>query len=183
MEWLILGIIGINVFVFFLPYIVSFGANPFNSFSVFSSYFAKVNSKISDGEWYRLFTSNFLHADFIHLAVNMLSLFQIGPTVLNTFKMPGFLLIYIVSGLSGSLLSYFLSNNVSVGASGAIFGLVGALLAVSIRFGNFGLLSNIALIIVLNFGVSLSPGSRIDNYGHLGGLISGTLLGFLLVIK
>jgi rhomboid protease GluP len=79
------------------------------------------------------------------------------------------------------LFSYWFSPNFSVGASGAIFGLVGALLAVAISSNSYGFLTNLVLVIVLNFAISLSPGSRIDNWGHLGGLVAGFILGFALL--
>ena len=82
-----------------------------------------------NGEYYRLFTCMFLHAGILHLALNMYSLFIIGPRVEDFFGKGKFLLIYFLSGISGSLLSIGLNGNVmSVGASGAIFGLFGALI-------------------------------------------------------
>jgi rhomboid protease GluP len=144
------------------------------------SYFAKSNLAISNGEYYRLVTSMFLHADLTHLAVNMFSLWNVGPLVVNFFGLNGFLAIYFLSGIGGSFTSYLFSQSNSVGASGAIFGLVGALISVAIMTNNNQFFSSLMLVVVLNFAISINPSSNIDNFGHLGGLISGLVIGFIL---
>jgi rhomboid protease GluP len=182
MDYITLSLIFANVLIHTLPFIISFGPNPVSSFGVFQSFFAKSNSAIQDGEYYRLVTANFLHADIIHLAVNMLSLFQVGPAVNSLYKGWGYMIIFLVSGIGGTLFSYFFNRMPSVGASGAIFGLVGALLAYAIIAGDFRVISNIFLIILLNFGISINPTSRIDNWGHLGGLVTGFIAGLVLIL-
>ena len=130
-----------------------------------------------------LLTSNFLHGGVTHLLLNMISLFNVGPSILAIYNSNLlFLLIYLLSGITGSLFSYLFNSGVpSLGASGAIMGLVGALLAYSILARDYSALQIILLNIVIIFGIGLSD-SRIDNYGHLGGLICGFCLGAIFII-
>lgn len=173
-------LIFINVVVFFLPYVVPFGGSNLGSFHNFLTLGWKENSAIRNGEYYRLLTSNFLHADIGHLFVNMFSLYNIGPTTVLVFGNVGFLLIYFVSGICSSLASFWFNPNPSVGASGAIFGLVGALLALAVFARDRSLLSSIVLVIVLNVAVAvMNP--EIDNWGHLGGLVSGFAVATILL--
>ena len=89
---------------------------------------AKVNSSIIAGEYWRLLTPVFLHAGIVHLLINCYSLYAIGTSVERIFGRPRFLAVYFVAGLLGNILSFMFSPNYGVGASGAIFGLLGALL-------------------------------------------------------
>ena len=130
-----------------------------------------------NGEYYRLFTSIFLHAGIIHLACNMYSLYVIGPQVESFYGKIKYLLIFILSGISGSLLSTALSGNntLGVGASGAIFGLLGSILYFGYHYrvylGNV-LKSQIIPLIILNLMIGFTF-SGIDNFAHIGGLIGG----------
>jgi rhomboid protease GluP len=181
----VLILIFINVAVFILPFVVNFTGASSDSFLNYISLGWKSNPEIRDGEYYRLLTSNFLHAGVTHLLLNMLSLYNVGPSVLAIYNSNLlFLIIYLVSGITGSLFSFFFNPGVpSLGASGAIMGLVGALLAYAILFKDYSTLQIILINIVIIFGLGLSD-SRIDNYGHLGGLICGFLLGaFFIVFK
>jgi rhomboid protease GluP len=175
----ILLIITINALVYVLPYVISFNG-AYDSFTNFQLLGIMNKNDVKDGEWYRLFTSNFLHADVFHIFVNMYSLFSIGPSVLSIFKPAGFAVIYIVSGIVGSLFSFIFNNGLnrgSLGASGAIMGLLGALFAYTIVSGNSAafnnILINVAVIALYGF---LIP--QIDNWGHLGGFVTGLILGF-----
>jgi rhomboid protease GluP len=138
---------------------------------------AKVNAAIAQGEVWRLVTPIFIHAGLSHLFVNMYSLYAIGPTVERFFGRPRTLAVYLLSGIAGVLLSLALSPNPSVGASGAIFGLLGALGVLLYRnrpvFGSMGRrqLQQIVLVALFNLALGLSPG--IDNWGHVGGLVYG----------
>lgn len=129
------------------------------------------------GEYYRLLTSIFLHAGIFHLLCNMYSLYVIGPQTESFYGKLKYLFIFLFSGISGSLLSVALSGNnaVSVGASGAIFGLLGAILYFGYHYrvylGNV-LKSQIIPIIILNLIIGISF-SGIDNFAHIGGLIGG----------
>ena len=129
------------------------------------------------GQYWRLITCMFLHGDILHLICNMYALYVVGPRVEDFFGKKKFLLIYFLSGLSGSLLSIGLNNNaVSVGASGAIFGLFGALLYFGYTYrGYVGAIikSQILPAILINLAISFMPG--IDLWGHVGGLIGGVI--------
>ncbi len=174
----------INCVVYAIPYIIPFGG-PYNSLGNFQELGIMNRTDVSSGEWYRLLTSNFLHADIMHLFVNMYSLYNVGGSVLNFFKPFGFGVIYIVSGIVGSLFSYLFGNygfsRGSLGASGAIMGLLGSLLAYSIIAQRYDILSVIFinLVIVGLYGF-LIP--QIDNWGHLGGLVAGFVLGLVLLV-
>ncbi len=143
--------------------------------------FLGANSKIylQLGEVWRLITHMFLHVSLAHLLVNMYSLYILGTqieTFVGRFK---FLIIYIVSGICGGLLSAIAlpANTVAVGASGAIFGLSGALLYFGYHYRTYlgsALRNQIIPIIILNLGIGfIFPG--IDNLAHIGGLIGGIL--------
>ncbi|MCP1110018.1 rhomboid protease GluP [Lachnospiraceae bacterium PM6-15] len=142
---------------------------------------------IENGEYYRLFTCMFLHFGFSHLANNMLSLGLYGTILereVGTLKM---IVIYLVSGLGASALSagwdYFTeSYSISAGASGAIFGLMGALIYVAIRNkGRIGNLGSNRLIMMALFSLYYGYTSTgVDNLAHLGGLIFGVLIAILV---
>lgn len=129
------------------------------------------------GEYYRLFTSIFLHAGIAHILCNMYSLYVIGPQTESFYGKLKYLFIFVFSGISGSILSVAFSGNntVSVGASGAIFGLLGALTYFGYHYrvylGNV-LKSQIIPIIILNLLIGFVF-SGIDNFAHIGGLIGG----------
>lgn len=173
-------LISLNVIAYVVPYIFDFSKFPYSSHDIFLQMGWKDNAAIKDGEWYRLLTSNFLHADFWHLLFNMYALFNLSPIVTTLFRPWGFLLIYLTSGISGSLFSFWFNSNPSVGASGAIFGLVGALVAYAILAGDYSLLSQLFLIVVINVAYGLMN-SQIDNFGHLGGFTAGIVMGFVLL--
>ena len=130
-----------------------------------------------NGEYFRLFCSIFLHANIIHLVCNMYSLYVIGPQVESFYGKLKYLFIFIFSGICGCLLSLaFVSDNiVSVGASGAIFGVLGSICYFGynyrVYFGNI-IKSQIIPIIILNLLIGFTV-SGIDNFAHIGGLIGG----------
>lgn len=136
-----------------------------------SSYYTKA------GEYYRLLTCIFLHAGFAHIICNMYSLIVIGPQVESFYGKLKYLFIFLVSGICGSILSlvFSSSNIVSVGASGAIFGLLGAIIYFGYHYrvylGNV-LKSQIIPVIILNLVIGFMI-SGIDNFAHIGGLIGG----------
>lgn len=146
---------------------------------------AKVNSEIAAGQLYRLFTPMFLHASVSHLAINCFSLYSTGPAVESWFGKQRFTSLYLAAGAAGNILSFLCTPTPSVGASGAIFGLVGATAVLLMRHRRIlgprsrrGL-NSLAYIVVVNFGMGMSPASRVDNFGHLGGLIGGVLFAWL----
>jgi membrane associated rhomboid family serine protease len=129
---------------------------------------------VGEGEWWRLITATFLHGSLIHLGMNMLVLWIIGPPVEEYFGHARYLLVYVVSGLAGSAGALILSSGrPTVGASGAIFGIMGAALVLEARriwvFGGQAL-----GLVVINLAFTFAiPGISIG--GHIGGLIGGAL--------
>jgi rhomboid protease GluP len=120
----------------------------------------------------------FLHGGLTHLAVNMFSLSQLGPAVSEVFTTKWFIWIYFTSGLMGSIFSISLQNqNLSIGASGAIFGLIGALLVWAIIKRKRQILKVLLINILINIGLGLSL-PNIDNFAHLGGLVGGIVVAF-----
>lgn len=129
------------------------------------------------GEYFRLFCAIFLHANIIHLVCNMYSLYVVGPQVEGFFGKLKYLFIFVFSGICGGLLSIAFNdwNVVSVGASSAVFGILGAICYFGyhyrVYFGNI-IKSQIIPIVVLNILIGLMV-SGIDNFAHIGGLIGG----------
>lgn len=141
---------------------------------------------VLNGEVFRLITNAFLHGSVIHLAVNMYSLWIIGTQVETYLGKVKFFIIYILSALMGSLFSIiFYENSLSVGASGAIFGLMGALLYFGYHYRLYlsnALTSQIIPIIIVNLFLGFTM-SGIDNGAHIGGLIGGYLATMIVGVK
>jgi rhomboid protease GluP len=139
----------------------------------------KINELIAAGEWWRLFTPMLLHGSLLHIGFNMYALFVFGPGLERHFGHSRFLALYILSGFAGNVFSMMFSTAPSLGSSTAIFGLLGAqgvfLYQNREMFGGSArrALNNIISIAVINLVIGLSPG--IDNWGHMGGLVGGTL--------
>jgi rhomboid protease GluP len=133
------------------------------------------------GEWWRLLTAMFLHANLIHLLVNMWALYALGPELEKIYGTPRFVLLYFGAGWAGSLASLMFTG-ASVGASGAIFGLAGAWLAISLShrhyFKLFG--SQVLTVVLINLAIGFGASGLIDNNGHIGGLLGGLALGLVL---
>ena len=137
------------------------------------------------GEYWRLLAAMFLHASWLHVAANMWALFQPGSLYEALFGSPRLLLTYFVTGICASIASVVFSHQVAVGASGAIFGLLGAFIFSLLRSPQYrhqpwtrSLVSQIIFWIVANIIIGFSV-RFIDNAAHLGGLVAGLLLGFL----
>lgn len=167
-TWIIIALCIIMFFVSGMGYdtytLVKYGAN--------------FSGLVRNGELYRLVTYMFLHAGIVHIGLNMYSLYIVGPRVEDFFGKWKYALIYFISGICGGLLSIgFTPNVVSVGASGAIFGLFGALIYFGYNYrGYIGAMirSQIVPIVIYNLFMGLFiPG--IDMWGHVGGLIGGIL--------
>lgn len=145
---------------------------------------------IGKGEYYRLFTSMFLHFGYDHLFNNMIALAAMGWNLELDMGKIKYLIVYFVSGLAGNILSAWWdiqtgSMAVSAGASGAIFGIIGALLYVAIRNrGRIGDISGRGLVamVVLTLYYGFTSGG-VDNMAHIGGLAAGFLTGILLYRK
>ena len=163
------------VLVFISMYIWGNGSEDTSTLLMFGANFRVL---VQEGEVWRLITSTFLHIGIIHLIVNMYSLYIIGrqlESLLGKFK---FLIVYLGSGLLGSLLSVVVHSTISAGASGAIFGLLGSLLYFGYHYrlylGNV-LRTQVIPVIIVNLLIGfMLPG--IDNFAHIGGLVGGYLL-------
>lgn len=145
---------------------------------------AKNNQAIVAGEVWRLVTAMFLHVDVLHILFNSYALLIFGVQVERLYGRPRFLLTYFLGGLAGSAFSFLLSARDSVGASGAIFGLIGVMGAYLFRHrkqlsGAQARLTNILFIAGYNlFYGFVAP--RVDNWAHIGGLLAGLALGWFL---
>jgi rhomboid protease GluP len=143
----------------------------------------KVNELIGAGQYWRLITPMFLHASLLHLGFNMYALLIFGPGLERFYGHFRFLVLYLLGGFAGNVISFMFSPANSLGSSTAIFGLLGAEGVFLYRnqgvFGGMArrALGNIVLIAAINLVIGLSPG--IDNWGHMGGLIGGTLFAWL----
>lgn len=145
---------------------------------------AKINTLIDKGQIWRLVTSSLLHANIGHLMVNCYSLNSIGPYVESISGPRRFLAIYFTSAISCAASSYWFCKAPSVGASGAIFGLVGSFAVFVLRHRTMIRDANddlryIAQVIFLNMVIGLMV-KGIDNWGHLGGLLGGAAMSWLL---
>ncbi len=140
---------------------------------------------VAQGEAWRLVTSAFLHAGFIHLAMNMLALYFLGSFAEQTFGRGRFFALYFISGIAGGLaLLYFgAPNSPAVGASGAIFGLAGGVFGFAVRRGTFStrdpIISQLLFITAINLAIGATiPG--VSNTAHVGGLVGGLVFGYLM---
>jgi rhomboid protease GluP len=134
-----------------------------------------------DRQWWRLVTAMFLHAGLLHIGMNMWCLVDLGPEVESLFSTTKFTVLYLVTGVAGYVLSLWWSPfGTSVGASGAIMGLIGILIGASFHHGHLGKEYRSQLwrwvIYIAIFGIFFA----VDNAAHLGGLASGLLLGYLV---
>ena len=176
------SLLGANVIVW-LAVQMSGGAENLEVLLEFGALFAPL---IADGQYWRLITAMFLHADLPHLAMNGIGLLIFGQLVEKGYGHARFLIIYLVAGLFGSVASFMLNSSaIGVGASGAIFGVVGALAAYFLSqrssMGEMALrnLIAVALLAAISLGYGMTT-SGIDNWAHIGGLVGGFLLGLAL---
>ena len=170
------SLIFICILVFILMYVLGNGSTDNYTLLVFG---ANVDTLTKNGDYYRLFTSMFLHIGILHLLCNMYSLYIIGKEVENVFGKVKYLIIYLLSGIAGSILSLaFNHNTICAGASGAIFGLLGALLYFGYYYRTYlgaTLTRTIIPVIVLNLIIGFTS-SGIDNAAHIGGLVGSILI-------
>jgi membrane associated rhomboid family serine protease len=169
---------------------------------------AKLNRLLDQGEWWRLVTPIFLHVPMgalpLHLLVNMWALWNLGPYVEKFYGSAKFVVIWVVTGICGIVLSYYSvrpgmqigslarfffkpQDIPSAGASGALFGLFGVLIVFGIKYRNelpegfkraFG--TGLLPVLLINFGIGFFARGYIDNAAHIGGLLSGIVLGLVL---
>ena len=146
---------------------------------------ALIPALVADGEAWRLVSSVFLHSGFAHLALNMLSLYFLGSFVEGAFGRGRFFALYLLSGLSGGIAYLYFGGfgSPAVGASGAIFGLLGGVLGYSLRRGTFSwqnpLIRQLLILLAINLYIGFSI-ENISNTAHLGGLVGGLAFGWLV---
>ena len=172
-PWMTYAIMAVTIAVYVLEMVLGADDNLY----ILVLMGAKYNPLIQAGQYWRFLTSALLHANLSHIAMNMVSLYCWGPTVETLYGKWKMLCIYLLSAVTGTALSYLLSASLSVGASGAIFGLFGTLLSMRIDAPDFfkkvfG--KQVAILLALNIANGVMN-RGIDNFGHLGGLLGGFL--------
>lgn len=178
-------LICINILIFIITALLSKSIYNIDSYTLIELG-AKVNVLINNGQPWRLITCAFLHGGLAHIAFNMYSLKIIGSEVEYVYGKVKYIAIYLISALGGSIFSYlFNADSISVGASGAIFGLLGAMLIWGIRYKNRigkAYIMNLFKVLLINIfiGVTLS---NIDNGAHIGGLLFGCISAFVMKDK
>jgi rhomboid protease GluP len=170
------AIIGLTVAVFILQTIVE----TISGRDLLFVYLGKINQLIEIGQLWRLITPILLHGSILHIAMNMYALYILGQRLERFYGHKRFLLLYLLSGFAGNVLSFVLTAAPSLGASTAIFGLFAA--EGIFIFQNrklFGggktrqALINLGIVLLINIVYGFAPGSHIDIMGHLGGLLGG----------
>ncbi|HZR94108.1 MAG TPA: rhomboid family intramembrane serine protease [Gaiellaceae bacterium] len=171
-------LIGINVLIYLIGAVQGSGLNDPLSGSSLSQRLWLDGPDVAHGDWWRLITAAFLHANLIHIGFNMLALWWFGGPVEEYLGRARYLGLYIVSGLAGSAGALVTNKGVTVGASGAIFGILGSMAIIEwAQTGRF-LGGNAITLIVINLAIGLaynSSGGNISIGGHIGGLIGGVL--------
>ncbi|KAE8693099.1 RHOMBOID-like 1 isoform 2 [Hibiscus syriacus] len=145
----------------------------------------EVDKVVKKHEAWRMISCIWLHAGVFHILANMLSLLFIGIRLEQEFGFVRIGSVYLIAGFGGSLMSsLFIQKRISVGASGALFGLLGSMLSELITnwtiYANKAPLLTLVLVIVINLAMGVLP--HVDNFAHIGGFISGFLLGFVFLI-
>ena len=136
---------------------------------------------VAEGEWYRLLTSGFLHASIIHIGFNMFALYFLGRILEPGIGTPRFVALYFVSLFAGSFGALLLDPNaLTIGASGAVFGIFGATFVIARSRGVDALASSIGIVLLLNLAITFGR-PEISIGGHLGGLAAGLLCAFVIV--
>ena len=171
-------LIGINVLLFLIINAL-IRLTDMDELAVITLLGAKDNALIATGEYWRLITPIFLHSGLLHLFFNCYALLIWGPMVEKLYGRFKFVALYVIAGMVGCLFSYVMSINPSIGASGSIFGLLGALLYFRQRWKDaFKRFFGPSLFIIIGFNLFYGfTSTGIDNWGHIGGLVGGFLAG------
>ena len=178
------SIVGVTVLVYLLQVasVYFFGyANAASQVDWLEAYGARINVFIHAGQLWRLLTPALLHASIPHILFNMYALIVFGVGLERNFGRWRFLTLYVLGAFTGNVLSFLLSNGYSVGASTAIFGLIGAegiflyqnRKILGSQFGRA--IGNIVFIVAINLFIDLTPALGIDIWGHIGGLLGGLI--------
>ncbi|MFI9626775.1 rhomboid family intramembrane serine protease [Streptomyces sp. NPDC052042] len=175
-------LLGINVAVFIAVWVK--GDELLNELLLLGraiTYYGGPLEGVAEGQWYRLVTSMFLHQQVWHILFNMLGLWWLGGPLEAALGRARYLTLYMLSGLAGGALTYWLSSPVqgSLGASGAIFGLLGAT-AVLMRRLNYDM-RPVFVLLAVNLVITFNPWGGIAWQAHVGGLIAGTLIAIGMV--
>lgn len=175
-------LIAINIIVFIAMYLFGSGSTDGWTLLNFGANYAPL---VKAGEIWRLGSSMFIHIGLLHLVCNMYSLYVVGPQLESFFSKTKFLFIYLFSGVVGGLFSVLLTEGLSAGASGAIFGLFGALLYFGYHYRVYlgtVIKSQIIPLITLNLMIGFMS-STVDNWAHIGGLVGGVLSSIAVGVK
>ncbi|WP_288530142.1 rhomboid family intramembrane serine protease [uncultured Secundilactobacillus sp.] len=179
-PYVTISLIALMVIVYLLMTAAGGAGNP----QVLMAFGAKINVLIDGGQWWRLVTPMFLHLSFEHILLNMVTLYFLGLQIEALFGHWRFLILFVVSGIGGNLASFaFDPNALSAGASTAIFGLFGAFLMLGEAFRQNVYIHQMTRTFILFIGFNLvfgffTPG--VDIAGHIGGLIAGFLMGYVV---
>ncbi len=144
---------------------------------------AQANWLVAAGDWWRIFSAALLHGSLVHIGFNMYALYLFGPRMEQQVGSPSFAALYVAAAGAGGLMSYQLGSidQVSIGASGAIFGLFGAWIFVAWKMrhtpGGRSMFTQLFVLLAINVVISLAPG--IDGFAHLGGFIAGLVIAAL----
>lgn len=133
---------------------------------------------IVNGQWWRLVTAGFLHGDMMHILMNSWALFSLGAQLESIVGTARYLVIYLVSSVGGFYLSFLLSPAPSVGSSAAIAGLIGATMAYAKRTNQSMLWAFYMRWVIILGLIGMWPGLRVDNWAHLGGILTGGAIGW-----
>lgn len=175
------GLILINTVIFVLMYFMNYEKEFIENYSTWGP------GVVINNEYYRLITGAFLHGGFWHFLLNMYFLYAIGSQMESYLGKLKYLIIYLFSALVGSLFSIIFNGVIpSVGASGALFGLLGSMLYFGYHYRVYlgqVIKSQIIPIIVINFIIGFMSNGQIDNYAHIGGLVGGALITMALGVK
>ncbi len=146
--------------------------------------FAQANFLVEAGEWWRIFTAALLHGGMMHVLFNMYALYLFGPRLEQQVGSPAFAALYVATAGTGGMVSYLFGDTgqVSIGASGAIFGLLGAWMFVAWKMrgtpGGRSMFNQLGILLAINLALPLFVGG-IDWRAHLGGLAGGILIAWL----
>ncbi len=179
-PYVTIGLIILNTIIFLLTEFFDYKTYFVENYSVWGY------GIVRRGEFYRLITGTFIHADILHYFFNMYALYVIGSQMESYLGKTKYCCVYFFSGLIGSLFSVILTRTASIGASGAIFGLLGSLLYFGYHYRVFlgsVIKSQIIPIIAINLIFGFMSNGNIDNYAHIGGLIGGALITSGLGVK
>jgi rhomboid protease GluP len=181
-------LLGLNAVIFLLALLTqsAFGFDD----QLFYIFGGLITPLVAQGDFWLMITSAFFHLDFLHFIINMYSLFRLGQIVQFYYDDKTLFLTYIFGALGGSLLSHFASiylgnSPFSLGASAGIIALIGLLFGGSFRKRRYGSelpfsIGDILPVVIFSFWIGLIPGSRINNWAHLGGFLAGTIIGMLI---